>query len=172
MIYSLLESLLESIDKILSDGRFSWGAVITALLFFNKINKYKEFRARDQRVELRQLRIESKVDDLMLHAGVDSSWNLQGNTLKKTIPIYLKYWMKLKGVLTMERLKSRKLWMSVFAALLPIINEEFNLGLNTETVIASVGAIVAYILGQAHVDAKRTEVKPNEKPPMDTESSV
>lgn len=53
----------------------------------------------------------------------------------------------------MERLKSRKLWMAIFGALLPIINEQFNLGLNTDTVIASVGAIIMYILGQAHVDA-------------------
>lgn len=55
----------------------------------------------------------------------------------------------------MDKLKSRKLWMAIFGALLPIINEEFNLGLNTDTVIASVGAIIAYIIGQAHVDAKK-----------------
>jgi hypothetical protein len=56
-----------------------------------------------------------------------------------------------------SKLLSRKLWMAIFGALLPVINQEFNLGLNTDTIIASAGAIVAYIIGQAHVDAKTAQ---------------
>lgn len=63
----MLEAILKTIDRILSDGRISWGAVITALLFFNKIQRNKEFRIRDQRVERNQQRIMAKL-------GVEGEW--------------------------------------------------------------------------------------------------
>lgn len=63
----MIEAFLKTIDRILSDGRISWGAVITALLFFNKIQRNKEFRLRDQRVERNQQRIMAKL-------GVEGEW--------------------------------------------------------------------------------------------------
>lgn len=57
----------------------------------------------------------------------------------------------------MDKLKSRKLWMALLAAILPIINTEFSLGLDTSSIIAVIGAIATYILGQAHVDGKRVQ---------------
>jgi hypothetical protein len=74
---SLIEALLKTIDRLLSDGRISWGAVITALLFFNKIQRNKEFRLRDQRVERNQQRIMAKL-------GVEGEWasDLQPRGLK------------------------------------------------------------------------------------------
>jgi hypothetical protein len=154
----MIESLLEAIDRILSQGKFSWGAIITALLFFNKIQRNKEFRLRDQRVERNQRRI-------MDHLGVEGEWPIPQRTLPQMVQQSLRKLYSSSRKETQQgnrrrkkkmksKLLSRKLWMAIFGALLPIINQEFNLGLNTDTIIASAGAIVAYIIGQAHVDAK------------------
>jgi uncharacterized membrane protein len=74
----MIESLLEAIDRILSQGKFSWGAIITALLFFNKIQRNKEFRLRDQRVERNQRRI-------MDHLGVEGEWPIPQRTLPQMV---------------------------------------------------------------------------------------
>jgi hypothetical protein len=96
------------------------------------------------------------------HLGVKEWSNTQPNGQEITPTLLYKRFFSLLQTIKiqrrkkyMEKLKSRKLWMAIFGALLPIINEEFGLGLNTETIIASVGAIVVYIAGQAHVDSKK-----------------
>ena len=63
----------------------------------------------------------------------------------------------------MNKLKSRKFWMAILAVVLPVINEQFNLGLDNSTVIAAIGGLVAFIIGEAHVDAKRKEITKNEE---------
>lgn len=55
----------------------------------------------------------------------------------------------------MQKFKSRKFWMAIFAAVLPVVNSQFDIGLDTDAVIAAVAALVAFILGESHVDAKR-----------------
>lgn len=168
-------SIWHSVDLFLQSQQLTVGAILTGMVPFfviwNKISKEKEKKARAQRVEIRQLaienrqqRIESKIDDLMHHSGVESTWNLQEIESTHMVHPNLKKFVLLSQAVTilrrkklMDKLKSRKLWMAIFGALLPIINEEFNLGLNADTVIASVVAIVGYVLGQAHVDAKKVE---------------
>ncbi|MDB5055051.1 MAG: hypothetical protein JWM44_3101 [Bacilli bacterium] len=53
----------------------------------------------------------------------------------------------------MEKLKSRKFWMAILAVIIPVINTQFGINLDTPTIISVVAAIVGYIASQAHVDA-------------------
>jgi uncharacterized membrane protein len=64
-----------------------------------------------------------------------------------------------------EKLKSRKFWMALIAALLPIVaqllSEEVLL---SDAVQLSVAVVVAYIFGQGYVDGKALEGVPPEAP--------
>ena len=55
----------------------------------------------------------------------------------------------------MDKLRSRKFWMAVAAAVLVILNDGLGLGIDEETVLAFVGLVLGYIFGEAYVDAKR-----------------
>lgn len=47
---------------------------------------------------------------------------------------------------------SKKLFVTVFTALLVAANEKYNLGLSNDTIITLVALAVGYIFGQAAVD--------------------
>lgn len=49
--------------------------------------------------------------------------------------------------------QSKKWWMAIIAALIPVIGRAMGWELNTEEILAIVSPIVAYILAQAFVDA-------------------
>lgn len=51
----------------------------------------------------------------------------------------------------MDKLKSRKFWFAIIAALIPIVNENFGLRIPTESIIG----LIAFILGEGVVDAAR-----------------
>lgn len=53
----------------------------------------------------------------------------------------------------MDKLKSRKFWMAIIGAVLPVIVENYNLDIPTE----SLWVIIAYILGQSLVDSKKPQ---------------
>ena len=55
----------------------------------------------------------------------------------------------------MDKLKSRKLWMAVVGAVLLVLNEGLDLGINPEAILAVAGIIIAYVLGQGAVDTAR-----------------
>lgn len=57
----------------------------------------------------------------------------------------------------MDRLKSRKFWMAVVGAALIVANDGLGLNLPKEETLTVAGVIIAYILGQAYVDGKKTE---------------
>ncbi|MCS1351137.1 hypothetical protein [Mechercharimyces sp. CAU 1602] len=59
----------------------------------------------------------------------------------------------------MDKLKSRKLWMAILAALYPIVSEVVGIQLDEETYLGFTGAVVAYILGQSFVDGKQADKK-------------
>lgn len=54
----------------------------------------------------------------------------------------------------MKHLKSQKLWLALLGAIIPVINVEFGLNLDSTTIIVMVSSIIAGIAGIAHVDAK------------------
>lgn len=57
----------------------------------------------------------------------------------------------------MNKLASRKLWVAVITAVCVTLNQQLGLGLDDTTVVSAVGVAIAYILGQAHVDAKNAQ---------------
>ncbi len=54
----------------------------------------------------------------------------------------------------MEKLKSRKFWLAIVGAILPILNETFGWSIPTEAILTILGPILAYIFAEAYVDAK------------------
>lgn len=55
----------------------------------------------------------------------------------------------------MDKMKSRKLWLSVLAAILPIIAKHFFPNLPTEAIVASVVGAVAGVLGISMEDVAK-----------------
>lgn len=55
----------------------------------------------------------------------------------------------------MNKFKSRKFWMAVVAGLVVVANEGLGLDLPKEEIMTVAGVAVAYILGEAFVDAKK-----------------
>jgi hypothetical protein len=112
------------------------------------------------------------------HLGVVESSNTQqnGSEIIRTRTLTMLYTLLhkvtiLRRLTKMNKWTSRKFLMAILAAILPIINSEFNLGLDTNVVIAAIGGIVAFILGEAHVDAKRAGGSSDAIAPIDTSSN-
>jgi len=55
----------------------------------------------------------------------------------------------------MNRLKSKKLWLAIAGALIPVINNEFSINLNLDTMIGMWSILGVGIAAIAHVDAKQ-----------------
>ena len=53
-----------------------------------------------------------------------------------------------------NKLKSRKLWMSIISGALLIMNEGLGIIVDTNTILSFSGIIISYILGQSFVDGK------------------
>lgn len=60
----------------------------------------------------------------------------------------------------MNKLKSRKFWLTVLGAAIVIVNEVFDLGLSPEAQAAIVGIFVSFIIGESVVDSKRAGKEP------------
>lgn len=54
-----------------------------------------------------------------------------------------------------EKLKSRKFWVAVFSALIVILNDGLGLNLPGEEIKTVAAIVIAYLLGQSYVDAKK-----------------
>ncbi|RJQ10624.1 MAG: hypothetical protein C4551_02320 [Bacillota bacterium] len=54
-----------------------------------------------------------------------------------------------------EKLTSRKFWMAVLGALLPVLNSEFGWNLPVEAILSVAAVIIGYILVEGNIDAKR-----------------
>lgn len=55
----------------------------------------------------------------------------------------------------MEKLRSRKLWMSIVSAMLVIANDGLGMSIPSETVIAFAGIVMTYVASQGYVDSKK-----------------
>lgn len=80
----ILEFTLSVLKELDSKG-VSWGAVLTALLLWNKLMRNKDFKARDERVERNQRRI-------MEHWGIEGEWSTPRQTLTQTVLMNLRNW--------------------------------------------------------------------------------
>jgi len=56
-------------------------------------------------------------------------------------------------------LLSRKFWLAVLTALAMILSDSFGLELDPEIMVAIILPVVAYILGEAYVDASAVKKK-------------
>ena len=54
-----------------------------------------------------------------------------------------------------EKLKSRKFWMGVVAAVLVLLNEAFGWDVPSDTVMAFAAIVISYILGESYIDGKK-----------------
>jgi uncharacterized membrane protein len=54
----------------------------------------------------------------------------------------------------MEKLKSRKFWVAIVGALVPVISEAFGLDLDPEAIMSIAGIVIGYVLGQGYVDGQ------------------
>jgi hypothetical protein len=57
------------------------------------------------------------------------------------------------------KLGSRKFLVTLAGVVTVIANDYFNLKLDNDTVLAVVSMVAAYVLGQAHVDAQKGDVR-------------
>lgn len=80
----ILEFTLGVLKELDSKG-ISWGAVLTALLLWNKLIRNKEFKQRDERVERNQRRI-------MEHWGIEGEWSTPQKTLTQMVLQSLRKW--------------------------------------------------------------------------------
>lgn len=52
----------------------------------------------------------------------------------------------------MDKLKSRKFWVSVVAGLLIVLNDGMGMNLDNNTILGFSGIVISYVLGQSAVD--------------------
>jgi len=118
-----------------------------------------------------QQRIEAKIDLLLKERGI--TWN--ANTLKpseaNTQPISSKRFILSRKVLSivqsvkrhmtlrrlklMQRFKSRKFWMAVITAILVVLNDGLDLGIDQDTVLTFAGLVISWIIGESAIDTAR-----------------
>lgn len=55
----------------------------------------------------------------------------------------------------MQKLKSRKFWMAVITAILVILNDGLELGIEQDTVLTFAGLVISWIIGESAVDTAR-----------------
>jgi hypothetical protein len=81
--------------------------------------------------------------------------------------------MELEGDKMSEKMKSRKLWLSILASVLPIIMHHFFPSLPSEAIVASVLGALGGVMGIAMEDVakqKRAALEAATKPPLDSSS--
>lgn len=121
---------------------------------------------------LNQKRIESKLDTLLEERGIvwrgtiETLKNTEARNLKRLRSIFSMVTLQKKLLLrrkkNMSKFKSRKFILAIVGAILIILNEGLDMGIDSETVLAFAGLLAVWISGESYVDGKRAEVTPNE----------
>lgn len=57
----------------------------------------------------------------------------------------------------MQKFKSRKFWLAVVSAILVVLNDGLELGVDSETVLAFAGIVATWIIGESAIDTARTK---------------
>lgn len=141
-----------------------------------------------------QQRIESKIDLLLEERGL--SWAANSSEATTTYSAEKNktpYISRSVGFITagsvrrftnwiirrmkaMQKFKSRKFWMAVVTAILVVLNDGLDLGIDSETVLAFAGLVATWIIGESAIDAKRAgKESVTHEPtqhPIDTDSRV
>lgn len=122
------------------------------------INDKSEFK----QISSNQLRIERKVDMLLEERGLTwsgpikiSSPEDQTSSKRSYLLLQVAYRLNRWRRIHMNKMKSRKFWMAVISAILVVLNEGLDLGVDKDTVLAFAGIVATYIIGESAVDAAR-----------------
>lgn len=182
---ALIDWILHGIDLLLKNGLtattivglliFGIRQLIKNRKLLRRLKKYLPWIASDDDSEVKsyvanQARIEMKIDLLLQERGIE--WNVitiegerkdsrrdsksysaspyRTNTIVPSTGWYTNW-----GKKTMNKLKSRKFWLTVIGAAIVILNEVFDLGLSAEAQAILAGIIVSFIVSEGVVDAKR-----------------
>jgi hypothetical protein len=182
--------LLDAISTIIKHGK-SWGTVAGLVFLFLKqraikrailkrlprmLRRFQDAESdRLERIEAGLNRMETKIDALLKHSGVESwqsasSYNRSKNlaarnktssispwaasTTARTVTQYTN-WITRRIRIMKAKLTSRKFWLAVVSAILVVLNEGLDLGISNETVLAFAGIVITWILGETAVDVKR-----------------
>jgi len=166
MIYDIIVDLIKHLSISLSFLKpyATLLGVIVLLLRQNNIKKIingklpKRFRDTQSNDIYDMMR---DIKAIKEHLGVDVSNTQESGSSHEVRKSYEKLFLLLRKanilrrIKNMERLKSRKFWLTVAAALLPVINAEFNINLDFNTIALMVTAIMGGVGFIAHVDATK-----------------
>jgi hypothetical protein len=128
-----------------------------------------------------QKRIEMKIDLLLQKEGIHCAnltptarypstpktsftFGSQGKSIARSVGKSMNY-LIMRGMKRMNKLKSRKLWMTIVTALLIVANDGLDLNLPTEAIVTVASVVISYVLGEAYIDGKK--VKSVEEYPID-----
>lgn len=157
----LLQAAVEAKEK-----GMTWAMLVPAWLAVNKIYKAKQFSERDKRWE-------RKLD--AIGKAVGAEWDAKGSnpSIKRSAQSSatgsISSWVgnttarlarpfmisNMRRALSMEKLKSRKLWVAVITAVLVALNDQLELGFQTDTITSFVAIAIGYIVGQGYADGKK-----------------
>lgn len=166
IILESINSLLKGLDIFLQSKDLTVGAILALVapfvVIWMKISNEKGKKAKQLLIERRQMQIAFNLNEIMEAMKVESKWSIQEIESTHTVLPSLKRFVLLSQAVTilrrkkvMEKLKSRKLWLALLGAIIPVLNVELGLDLDAGTIWTIVASIIAGIAGLAHVDAKR-----------------
>lgn len=156
----MFDFIIDSIHTIIKNGftLTSAGAILFLLLKQRKmkrqLKKFLPFMFADE--EANPVYVQNQLI-IMKALGVEP-WDgqelpkspIQTNLKKSSISLWGE--MKMKN-----KFKSRKFILAVVSAVLIVLNDGLDLGINSETVIAFAGIVAVWITGESVVDAKRAK---------------
>lgn len=177
IILSSFNQLFNAIDIFLNSRDLTLGAILAGLapfiVIYIKISKEKEKKIQRKLVERRQMQIAFNINEIMEALKVESKWSIEeiGST-HTVLPSLKKRFLSLQAVTILRRVKmkqyllkltSRRFLLAILAVIIPVINQEFGIDLNTATIIAIIGGLASFIIGESHVDAKKIASGPDDQ---------
>lgn len=139
--------MIDIVDFLYNLNGWDLATLISVALFIER-----SYHNRELRNMVRQ--IGDKV-------GVEWESNLRRNGLKFICPkpIYClhngKKHQNPRRKKTMEKLKSRKLWLALFGAIIPVLNVQLGINLAPNIIFGILAVIISGITALAHVDGKK-----------------
>jgi hypothetical protein len=149
------DPLTDLVNDVQNNG-VRWVTLVTLYSLYRKERRNTLLNRRDAANFANQ-------KEVMIALGVGDKWKdgPKHGLLQMDLPILRRFFLLsrketiLRRKNLMERLKSRKFWLTILAALIPTINKEFNINLDLGSIIAIMTAIMSGVAALAHVDAKK-----------------
>jgi hypothetical protein len=187
-----IQFLLETVANFLKHGWNPALAVMTLVGLLrirairNKLHErfpwLKAGKSEVQCYVANQARIEAKIDALAAHMGVPPCGQYENGTsgVTNSKPSYRSLQAVtfpdnlLRRVKKMaKKFKSRKFILAVVTAVLIVLNDGLDLGIDSETVLAFAGIVAVWITGESVVDTARARKgNADEEPYSDTDHAV